>query len=174
MVGSSRPGSGLREPEELDTGVGGVSMCIAGSSCEQESSEVIIETDMAVQREEGDEDGRDEDRMLGDMNACRRPCQDAWDSCELHAVWVKVGMRQRHSNLRCTRCTRVSVLNSSPTLLQISSASYPRQAFMLEQTAFASAIWIVKRPQRPQNHQGSVRNEVICGPWPPAMNRNTA
>ena len=73
-IGSSRPGSGLKEPEEFDTGVGGVSMCIAGSNCGQGSSGRVKEADMAVQREEGEEDGKGRGRMLGDMNACRRPC----------------------------------------------------------------------------------------------------
>ena len=84
-----------------------------------------------MQRGEGDEDGRDEDRMLDDMlDTCRRPCQDAWDSSTLCGLSMR--RQRRHSNfLRCTRCTHghIYVLNSSPTLLQISSSSYPRQAF---------------------------------------------
>ena len=73
-IGSSSPSSGLKEPEEFDTGVGGASMCIAGSGGEQRSSSIFKEEDMAVQREEGEEDDKDGDCMLRDMNAHRRPC----------------------------------------------------------------------------------------------------
>lgn len=68
-TGFSRLGSGLKEPEELDTGVGGVSMGIVGSDCGQRSSSIVAEVGMAIQREEGGEDGEGKDRMLGDMNA---------------------------------------------------------------------------------------------------------
>lgn len=73
-TGVSRLGSGLKEPEELDTGVGGVSMCIAGSDCGQRSSGIVEWIIIAVQREERTEDGEGKDRMLGDVNASRRPC----------------------------------------------------------------------------------------------------